>query len=977
MKYPKYIETEMLKNEPDELLEKKVSALLRAMTLEEKMNLCHGQAEGRGLVGNGGYLPGIPRLGVPEIRMHDGPAGVTALYDTTGLPVQEMLAAAWSPELAYKYGKVAGSENYAVSGNTQLGSEFDVVRTPQFARNRDMLGEDPFLTSVLCVPETKGIQDQHVVATLKHFAVCSQEAVIQNAADQIVDEQTLHELYFPSFEAAAKEGRAGSFMCSYNKYNGAYASANEYTQKTVLRDIWNYKGYMMSDWGSNHALTTHKGMDMEMPHGVYNSNERLRLALKKGRLTERDIEDAARHVLYGFGMVGYLSLVELDDDGNVAVEEGRTEPIRMRDRYAEAVRGGLLRDNAEICLEIARKGAVLLKNDNNTLPLVPEDYTGSGAVAMLGLGAVSLISGSSQERSYGSIARMKAPADELRRLVGSDAHIESAIALDIFGSTVPADCLYRDETLTEHGLVRTYGVGREDAGPIGIFAMMMEMDKDKKPDGPAAPVGGAGMEFKGTAVADNDDDSDVVEMRPMMDNTLETDMEGHETGSLCCVDDKLEFTVGANNKTYKNGADGNAFKMGEGYVWKGFLTVPETGEYDLIFQAIGGNAVCRISLDGEKMTSVGSTEMREGAHWPWGGLVCSPEGMNLSGGKFMLEKGRAYKITVSARAASAEKDLQLRLSWITPSMRERDYRRALDAASKAGKVVLFVTTDYGYRPAGMPGGFGFGSVRMASLEIPAAQRTLLEDVKSVMRPDAKLIVVVNNGNVFSMEWHEQADAILNIFTPGQEGGTAVAEILTGAVNPSGKMAVTIPEKDSDTLASDTPEHTERRYNGYTGKDGKQYVDHDEGIFTGYRWYDKSGVKPLYPFGHGLSYTTFEYSGLSVCGREVTFTVTNTGSVRGSETAQVYLGKADVPQGIQMAEKQLCGFARLEDIAPGESRTVVIPIPERCFCYWDPNRELLLRADGTRDKWVLARGTRKVYVGSSSAELPLSAEVHVS
>lgn len=283
MKYPMFVEPEQLRAESDELLERKVGALLVAMTPEEKMNLCHGHANPEGMqVANAGYNPGIPRLGVPEIRMFDGPAGVTSVYETTGLPVQEMLAASWDTELAYKYGKVEGSENFAISGNTQLGSQFDVVRVPQFNRDKDMLGEDPFLTAAMAVPETKGIQEAGAVATLKHFGVASIGTDMQNAADQIVEEQTLHEMVFPPFEAAAKEGRAGSFMCCYNKFNGAYASANEYAQKTVLRDMWNYKGYMMSDWGANHALTTGKGMDMEMPNGTYNSGERILRGIERG-----------------------------------------------------------------------------------------------------------------------------------------------------------------------------------------------------------------------------------------------------------------------------------------------------------------------------------------------------------------------------------------------------------------------------------------------------------------------------------------------------------------------------------------------------------------------------------------------------------------------------------------------------------------------------------------------------------------------
>ena len=148
MKYPVYVDKKDLRFESDAVLEKKVEALLSAMTEEETMNLCHGHTNPPGMqVANAGYNPGIPRLGVPEIRMYDGPAGVTSVYETTGLPVQEMLAASWDTDLAYKYGKVEGSENYAISGNTQLGSQYDVVRIPQFNRNKDMLGEDPFLTA--------------------------------------------------------------------------------------------------------------------------------------------------------------------------------------------------------------------------------------------------------------------------------------------------------------------------------------------------------------------------------------------------------------------------------------------------------------------------------------------------------------------------------------------------------------------------------------------------------------------------------------------------------------------------------------------------------------------------------------------------------------------------------------------------------------------------------------------------------------
>lgn len=970
VKFPSYIAPEQLRRESDAILEAKVNALLAAMTEEEKLNLCHGHANPEGMqIANAGYLPGVPRLGVPEIRMFDGPAGVTSVYETTGLPVQEMLAASWDPTLAYQYGKVEASENFAISGNTQLGSQYDLVRVPQFTRVKDMLGEDPFLTASMAVQETKGMQDQNVVATLKHFGVASIGTDMQNAADQIVDEQTLHEMYFPSFEAAAKEGGAGAFMCCYNKFNGAYASANEYTQKTVMREMWNYKGYMMSDWGANHGLTTGKGMDMEMPSGAYNSNERILRGIQRGRLTWDDVDTAVRHVLYGFGTAGYLSLVTLDENGRVLEEAGRTAPIAMKDRYAESTARGLLRDNAEICLEVARKGAVLLKNKNAALPLCPKDYTGENSVAMLGLGAVRLLSGAGQERSYGQISRMTAPADAVKAMAGESANIFSEIGMDFFGTTIPAECFWQDKACIQPGLVRSYGVSPENCEMPPMLAAILaaNAEQTEKKKAPAA-AGGGGVEFHGVASADEEEEE--IPFMPPWTNSLAADMVDYETGSFCRVDETIDFTTGTQN--YKNGPGGTAFPKGSAYTWDGYLTVPESGEYILILQAIGGNTKFSINLDGTKLTEVGATELREGAQWPWGSLVCTWEGMELHGGRAYLEQGRTYPIRVCVNATISQKDLQIRLAWIPPKKRQKDYQAALDVVKQARKVLFFLSDDYSYGAIGAPQFFSMAG--LPSMEVPACQMQMLRDVKAVMRPDAQLIVLHNNGQLYALgEVEPLADAILNIWTPGQEGGTAVAELLLGKVNPSGKMALTIPAKDADTLVSDTPKHRETRYTSYQ-KNGQKYVDFDEGIFSGYRWYEKTGVKPLYAFGHGLSYTEFTYSDLSVSGRDVSFTVTNIGRVSGTEIAQIYLGAGTVPAGIQMAEKQLCGFTRLEDMAPGEKRTVTVTIPERSFMYWNPKLELVQRADGTKDKWVRTEGFRKIWVGTSSDRLTLEGEI---
>ena len=983
MKYPEYIEKEQLVVEAPEVLEKKVRALLKAMTLEEKMNLLHGASVPEGEhVANAGWLPGVGRLGVPEIRMFDGPAGVTSVYETTGLPMQEVLAATWDKEMAYGFGKVEGSENFAISGNTQLGSQVDVVRNPQFERVRDMLGEDPFLVSELSVEEIKGIQDQKVSATLKHFGMCAISVDVQNPPDQHVDEQTMHEMYFPSFEAAIQRGGASSVMSAYNKFNGAFASANTYSQIDVLRNMWGFKGYTMCDWGGNHGLTVHKGNDVEMPTGAYNSNERFLLNLGKGRISQEDIDQAAAHVLYGIGMIGYLALVRLDDAGNVLEEEGRITPIRMKDRYAESVRGGLLKENAKIAQEIAEKGITLLKNEDKALPLTKEDFSGK-KVAFLGLAAEHLVSGTSQERSYGVLSEMTSPVEAVKALAGPDANILSETGLDLLGETIPGKFLWQDEECTMPGLIRKYGVTQEDSKGTSmrdiIMAHIMEMMAKKQQDEQeaAVSVGGAGTEFKGVAASENEED-DPIPFAGAWVNALAGDMEGKKTGETCCIDKTIDFTVGTLgtgiNQGYKNASDGNAFTRGNIYTWSGFLKVDQTGDYDLLLQAIGGNCALKIRM-GDKFIPAGYTELRESAHWPWGNVISTPEGMEIKGSKLYLEAGKAYEIRLVGNASLKEKDLQIRLAWITPDLREKQYRAALKAAEEADKVVFFITDDYEVRKEALMPSFLANNAE-PQMAVPQPQKQFFLDVCRVMKPTAQMILVDNHSQMLALgEVEPKCEAILEIASPGQEGGKALARILLGIVNPSGKTALTFPKRKEDTLVSDTKEHLEKRHMGYK-EGGRTFIDFDEGIFTGYRWYEKEDVEPLYPFGHGLSYTTFEYSNLMINGTELSFIVTNTGDVAGTEIAQVYLGEAEVPEYIMMAKKQLCGFAREEDILPGESRKVTIRIPERSFCYWDPKQALTARDDGTKDKWVKTQGTRKVWVGASSSDLRLEGNITV-
>jgi beta-glucosidase len=216
-----------------------------------------------------------------------------------------------------------------------------------------------------------------------------------------------------------------------------------------------------------------------------------------------------------------------------------------------------------------------------------------------------------------------------------------------------------------------------------------------------------------------------------------------------------------------------------------------------------------------------------------------------------------------------------------------------------------------------------------------------------------------------MPWVDRVSAVLEMWYPGQEGGAATANVLLGRADPGGRLPVTFPAAEADTPVAGSPE----RYPGVPlagGPAGQTVEQYSEGILVGYRWYDHQHIAPLFPFGAGLSYTRFTYSGLRVRARadglDVNFRVRNSGSRTGSDVAQVYVG-APSSAPVPMADRALAGFARVT-LRPGETAVVTIHVSGRGLSYWSVDRQT----------WVVASGTRAVQVGASSRDLRLSTTV---
>ena len=260
-------------------------------------------------------------------------------------------------------------------------------------------------------------------------------------------------------------------------------------------------------------------------------------------------------------------------------------------------------------------------------------------------------------------------------------------------------------------------------------------------------------------------------------------------------------------------------------------------------------------------------------------------------------------------------------------------------ARKADVVVLCMGLDESNESEGLD---------RSHICIPENQKQLLE---AVAQANENLVVVLSAGSVVETGWASRCKAVLHAYLGGQAGAGAIMDVLTGRVNPSGKLAETLPLTYEDTPAA--------RY--FPGK--QQNVEYREGLYIGYRYYETAHVPVRYPFGYGLSYTTFAYSDLKADADKVTFTITNTGSRAGAEIAQLYVAKADAA--VFRPEKELKGFAKVF-LQAGERKTVTIPLDDKAFRYWNVKT----------DRWETEGGSYQLLVGASVQDIRLRAEVSV-
>ncbi|CAL4860886.1 glycoside hydrolase family 3 C-terminal domain-containing protein [Microbacterium sp. MM2322] len=787
--------------------------LLEKLTLEQKAALVQGADFWT-------TVP-MPEIGLRAMTLSDGPAGVRGpRWDerdpSLNMPSGSALAASWDVDLAHRYGAAAASEARRKGVDVVLGPTINLHRSPLGGRHFECFSEDPQLTADLGAAYVRGLQDNGVAATPKHY-VANDSETDRFTVDVQVGERALRELYLAPFEATVEAG-AWSIMSAYNAVDGVTMTENDLLE-TPLNSEWGFDGVVISDWTAVRSLdSVPAAQDLAMP-GPAPAWADLVAAVRDGRVQEADIDRKVLRLLLLAERVGAL-------EGTAPLE---TTPI----------------DGVAFVREAAVEGSVLLQN-NGVLPL---DAGGLRRVAVIGQNA-------RDARTQGGGSATVLP----ERTVSPLAGIRDALP--------DADIVYEIGAVVQEG----------------VAELPLEQMTNPVTGGPGLRVtflGAAGEELftedrRASALVWFGGDAPIAASRTVIFETR--------------------------------------------------YTPDATGEIELGF---AGGSRARVLVDGE--LRIDDAPVIEGTDL--GAAFLNPPSLTTP---VSVTSGIPIDIRVEIFPADAGA-LAGALSATVGIAPERTdpaelIARAVDAARAAEIAIVVVGTNAKVESEGYD---------RENLDLPGRQDDLVRAVAATGTP---VVVVVNAGSPVVLPWAGDVDAILQGYFGGQEFGNAVADVLTGATEPGGRLPTTWPAALADVPVTQvTPDDGVLRYT--------------EGIHIGYRAWLRSVAEPAFAFGHGLGYTSWEWDDAVRRGDQLTVRVRNVGDRAGKHVVQVY---AERPEStIERPVRWLVGHAVVRADA-GATATATIDLPTRRFAHW---------AAG----WEVEPGVFTLRIGASAVDLPLSFE----
>ncbi len=801
-------------------MSERVEKLIAELTLEEKVSLLAGE--------DWWHVNAIERLGIPTLKVSDGPAGVRGAHLSGGpasasFPCGTALGATWDVELLREVGVALAAELRSKGATVILAPTVNLHRTPLAGRNFECYSEDPVLTAELSASYIKGVQSQGMATTVKHFVGNDSEFERFTMSSEI-PERAYRELYLLPFESAVEAGTL-AIMTGYNKVAGTWCSENPDLVETILRDEWGFDGLVMSDWFGTHTTVeaTNAGLDLEMPGPPTYRGQLLLKAVEAGDVSEETLNERVRAVLTLSERTGVL------DGGEPRAEFWDDDPSRRT----------LLR-------RVAREAIVLLRNENNVLPL----KSGLKKVAVVGpLAAAASTQG-------GGSAGVNSPymvtaLQGLQNALGAGVEITTARGATLGRAASHINPFMWTAANGAPGMTVQYFAGEEPTGDAVYEEVTnrsaFRWSRQFEPAG------------KGNAWSAH------------IEGTFTAEFDGPHTFSARTVD-KLRLFVGDNDviDDYSPGID-------------------------------------------DRRTISSTVDLKAGEQVTVGLDYSSILAENMFGSL-----------------------LDVRVLEPIPDDLVAD---AVEAARDAEVAIVVVGMDSTWESEGFD---------RKNIDLPAGQNELISAVAAV---NPNTIVVMNSGAPVAMPWRDEVSGIVQLWYLGQEAGNALADVLTGAVDASGRLPTTFPKRLEDIPAM----------LNYPGENNE--VLYGEGLFIGYRAFDKTKIEPLYPFGFGLSYTTFSVGTPTVSaekvgvGKSVTVTVpvTNTGDRDGDCVVQLYVN--DVETTLVRPEKELKGFGRIH-LEAGATGNVEITLGERAFQFWDP----------AQHGWRADAGEFQLQVGFSAADI---------
>ena len=792
-------------------VEQRIEDLLSRMTLDEKIEQLSGYKMD---------TRENTRLGIPGLKMTDGPVGVT-LGTSTALPSPVALASSWDRDLMRNVGGLLGRETKENGRNCLLAPCVNIHRIPVGGRNFESFGEDPYLASQIAVPYIQGVQSEDVLACVKHFA-CNNQEWNRKTLDVIADERTMHEIYFPMFKAAVQEGKVWSVMASYNLVNGIYACENNYLLNEVLKDKWGFKGFVVSDWRATRSTvgSINGGLDIEMPNDKYLNNEDVKQALADKLITEERIDEMVRRILRVKFEAGFFDHPQKESKG-----------------YINS------RLHNQIAYEAAVNGIVLLKNENDLLPIDPEKFE---KIAVIGPNtAYARVGGGGSAKVYPPYS--VSPLEGLTSKADKRLQFEYSLGTAIKDDIRVLESKYFTNKTNKHCLQAEYFTNPNLEGKPHFTREDEEINFMWYFDAP----------------------------RPDMYNICQ-------------------------NREYSAR-------------WKGKINTPASGEYKFFIRHTDG---VRLKINGETIIE------------NWKENVES----TIDTCKISLKENSYYDLELEYFKKSGISEIKL--GWEIPG--EDLIAEAVELAKNSDMAVIF---------AGLSDQFE-GEGRDKNFLVLENQDTL---IKAVSKANPNTAVVMITGTPPVMEaWADDVPTIVQAWFGGQEGGNAIADVLLGNANPSGKLPSTFYVKKEDAPGLK-----------YYRNENLKSVYH-EGIFVGYRYLEKNNIEPRFAFGHGLSYTDFEYGEVKlkeIDGQtfELIIPVSNTEKMAGSEVVQVYVGEIN-PQ-VARPVKELKAFEKIK-LQPGDQQNVRIQLDKNAFSFYNVDIH----------DWQVSKGDYKISIGSSSRDI---------